>query len=361
MITEHSVSLEIDEDKIVSKDMPVFYNKAMSLNRTISLLVLKAYFQGHAKKLRIADILAGSGIRSLRFLREWLADSNIEYYILINDLNPELNSNMSSGLKKNFGKDEIEKIKDRLNITNKEANIALMQEKHLDYIDIDPFGSPNPYLDSAIKRVKHNGIIAITATDTAPLCGTYPKACRRKYFANPLRNQLMHESGLRILIRKAQLIGMQYERALIPILSLSVNHYMRVFFKVTESKELCNEIFKQHRFVDDNLAVTDKEQYGPLWIGKLYDKVFIEKMIRLNKYDDIEVEKLLQTLSEEYDCTGFFDTHEIASKNKTTAKNMNHMIDSLEKKGFIATRTHFKDTAIKTNATEKDIVQIMNE
>ena len=73
-----------------------------------------------------------------------------------------------------------------------------MNSTGFDYIDVDPFGSPNPFLDAAIKRIARDGILAVTATDTAPLCGTYTNACRRKYWAVPLRNELMHEIGIRI-------------------------------------------------------------------------------------------------------------------------------------------------------------------
>ena len=38
---------------------------------------------------------------------------------------------------------------------------------YFDYIDIDPFGSPNPFLAAAIGRITRNGIVAVTATDTA--------------------------------------------------------------------------------------------------------------------------------------------------------------------------------------------------
>ncbi|MCU0373510.1 MAG: ATP-binding protein, partial [Ignavibacteria bacterium] len=40
-----------------------------------------------------------------------------------------------------------------------------------DYIDIDPFGSPCPFLDAAIKRLSRGGILAVTATDTSALAG----------------------------------------------------------------------------------------------------------------------------------------------------------------------------------------------
>ena len=45
--------------------------------------------------------------------------------------------------------------------------LAILHSKGFDYIDLDPFGSPNIFLDSAVKRLGRNGILAVTATDTA--------------------------------------------------------------------------------------------------------------------------------------------------------------------------------------------------
>jgi tRNA G26 N,N-dimethylase Trm1 len=50
----------------ISKKLPVFYNPDMKLNRDICVLLLKAL----PIELRIADILAGTGVRSIRLLKE---------------------------------------------------------------------------------------------------------------------------------------------------------------------------------------------------------------------------------------------------------------------------------------------------
>jgi len=357
MIQEHSIKLNIITEPIVSKRLDIFYNTIMSLNRTITILMMKTYFKD--KKIRIADVLAGTGIRSLRLIKEFLHDK--DYFVLLNDKNPEINKTFETALKDNFSDDEIKEIKQNTKITNKDANLAMMQEKFFDYIDIDPFGSPNPFLDTAIKRTKSKGMIAITATDTSALCGTYPKACRRKYFAEPIRNHLMHETGLRILIRKAQLIGMQYDKALIPVLSISTHHYMRVFFKVITSKEKCNEIVKQHKFIDSKSKITDEKKYGPIWIGKLYDKEIVKTMLESSKeYDDKQLTKLLTTINDEYDCLGFYDTHEISSEHKIEVKKIDKIIFELKKQGFQASRTHIKDTGLKTDASIKDVLKAIN-
>jgi len=51
------------------------------------------------------------------------------------------------------------------------------------------------------------GFLAVTATDTSALTGTYPKATKRKYWADSYRTEFLHEQAIRILIRKVQMIG----------------------------------------------------------------------------------------------------------------------------------------------------------
>ncbi|MCH8014668.1 MAG: hypothetical protein IH823_07840 [Candidatus Dadabacteria bacterium] len=157
----------------------------------------------------------------------------------------------------------------KIKIYNKDANLFLLNSNGFDYIDIDPFGSSNSYLEAAIKRISRNGILAVTNTDTAALTGTYPKACVRKYWSMPKRDYMMHETGLRILIRKVQLVAMQYEKALFPIFSYFKDHYFRIFFQCSKGKKLCDEIAEKHGMINDA---------GPLWVGNLWDSRLSNKI-----------------------------------------------------------------------------------
>src|SRR3989338_1247899 len=172
----------------------------MKLNRDISILLLQQF-----PPMNICDLLAGTGIRAIRMAKELKHKS-----IAANDNNKKA----VDLIKKNMGCNKV-----KFKVYNEDANLFLLSSKGFDYIDVDPFGSSNPFLDAAIKRVSRDGILAVTNTDTAALTGTYQKTCIRKYWAVPKRDYMMHETGLRILIRKVQLIGMQYEKALIPVFS----------------------------------------------------------------------------------------------------------------------------------------------
>ena len=67
LIKEGKATVKVPVVKTVSKEMDVFYNPVMKFNRDISVLLLNSIDKS---KLGIADPLAGSGIRSIRFLLE---------------------------------------------------------------------------------------------------------------------------------------------------------------------------------------------------------------------------------------------------------------------------------------------------
>lgn len=44
-------------------------------------------------------------------------------------------------------------------------------------IDIDPYGSPSAFLDSAIQSIADGGLLMCSATDMPVLCGGHTAAC----------------------------------------------------------------------------------------------------------------------------------------------------------------------------------------
>jgi len=340
MITEGKVKLKVETKKIVSKEMEVFYNPVMKFNRDISVLLLSCL----ESEFRIGLPLSGSGIRAIRFLLELnkkvVKEISINYY----------SKNAIKNIKSNLRLNKINPGK-KIIISNKDANLFMLESCGFDYIDIDPFGSPNMFLDSAVKRISRKGILAITATDTAPLCGTYPKACLRKYWAKPLLNENMHEIGLRILIRKVQLIGAQFDKALIPIFSYSKDHYLRVFFRAVKGKQEVDKIMKQHDYFNEA---------GPMWLGNLEDSKLAAKMSKKNDIE--ENQKFLNVISSEskVNVVGFYDIHAISKRNKTKQlPKIEDIIKKLKAKGNKASRTHFSGTGIRSNAKLNQIVNLL--
>jgi tRNA (guanine26-N2/guanine27-N2)-dimethyltransferase len=53
-------------------------------------------------------------------------------------------------------------------------------------VDLDPYGSPSRLLDAAVQAVGEGGLLLVTATDMAVLCGNNGEACYAKYASYPL-------------------------------------------------------------------------------------------------------------------------------------------------------------------------------
>jgi tRNA (guanine26-N2/guanine27-N2)-dimethyltransferase len=379
IVTEGKAAIRIKKADKISREMDVFYNPVMKLNRDISILLLNSVSKNN---MQIALPLAGSGIRGIRFLKE--LHKNKVKSVDFNDYSSKSVNSIKNNLKLNkinkftiINSNNIKKIinksynniknnnynNKKIIIYNNDANLFLLNSTGFDYIDIDPFGSSNLYLEAAIKRISRNGILAVTNTDTAALTGTYPKACVRKYWSMPKRDYMMHETGLRILIRKIQLIGMQYEKALFPVFSYFKDHYFRIFFECVKGKKLCDEIALEHGMFNDA---------GPLWLGNLWDGKLVNKMYAtlLKNYNekilikDNELLKFLKIIKEEskINKVGFYDLHDIAKKRKLRIMiRKEELIKKIRKKGFKVSNTHFSGTGVRTDISYNRLLVLLKE
>src|SRR3989338_2156262 len=336
LIIEGKASIEVNPAKVVSKKMEVFYNPLMELNRSVSVLLLNSIGK---KGMQIALPLAGTGVRGIRFLKE--LDKGIIKSVCMNDYSKKAVSSIKKNLKLN-------KISSKVKVSMNDANLFLLNSKGFDYIDIDPFGSPNPFLYSSAKRLSRNSILAVTATDTSSLAGSHIKACIRKYWAMPLRTAIMHEIGLRILIRKCQLIAAQYDKALVPVYSYSSDHYLRVYMECRKGKSHVDSVLKMHGF---------HENAGPLWLGSLWNTKIAEAVFGLNK--EQKYAKFLKTISEEspIDSVGFYHLPSLASRHGNMPR-IGQLISELKSRGFKAARTHFMENSIRSNVPYEGLIEI---
>ncbi|MBR9693039.1 hypothetical protein GOV07_03870 [Candidatus Woesearchaeota archaeon] len=362
IISEGAVKARVPVVEKVSKEMEVFYNPVMKLNRDVSVLLLKVLGEERKKDkefegFRIGSPLAGTGIRECRFLVE--LDKGLLKEVHINDYSEDA----VKLIKKNISLNEDKLNCHEIEVSCDESDKFLLDSCGYGYIDIDPFGTPNPFLDAAVKRIQREGILAVTATDTSALSGTYEDSCLRKYWARPMRNHLMHDVGLRILIRKVQLIGSQFEKSLVPIYSYSKDHYMRVFFLCQkQGKKAAAAIIKQHQYLhycskclSINTSVSNNESCckkqtiwaGPLWIGPLWDKKLAKNIAKTNtswKHGQPKNQKFLDIIAAEAqeNLIGFYPFNLARKLSKKTPKKKEEL---LKRKGVYP--THFESNAVK--------------
>ncbi len=368
LITEGSAKIEIaGKLEKISRELPVFYNPAMAFNRSLTVLLLNSL---NKEEMRILDLLAGSGIRSLRFLLE-LEKKKLKE-IIINDGKKGFRRVM----KKNLRLNKI-KLNKKIVLQEQEANRFLVSAEGYDYIEIDPFGSPNEFLNNTIKHLAREGVLGVTATDTAPLAGKYPAACQRNYWAKPLRGELQHELGLRILIRKVQLMGAQFDKALTPIFSFYKDHYYRVFFFCEKGKQKADGVMLEHEYflycptcLNRKVSFFNKEKCscgkefvfaGPLWIGQLFDKVLAGEMCRKNTYP--ELQKFLEIAEKEAEVktVGFYCMHVLAGNLKKDIPKKEIIMAKLKKQKINFSETIFSPTGIRAAAEIETIKKLLND
>ena len=322
-----------------------FYNPSMQLNRDLSVVLCEFLVNSSKKELKLLDGLAASGIRGVRFANE--IEGNFE--VFVNDWNEE----SYKLIKKNIKKNSLENVESY----NKNLN-ALLSEEKFDYIDIDPFGSPVYFIDSAMRSIKDNGVIALTATDTATLCGVYPQVCWRRYSAMPFHCVCMKEVGLRILIGFVCRIAGMYDKEIMPILSYVTDHYFRAYVHIRKGAKKANKSMKNLKILNSGKIGIDevKRDIGPLWMGNLQDKktvqslrsIIFEKNTGYNK----DLWKLLDLIEEESEMPMFFyTTDSLSSLLKKSSPKSIVFFEKLRKQGYNVSKTHFSQTGFKTDAT----------
>jgi len=336
-----------------SKEKVPFYNPSMELNRDLSIVLCQFFVNNSSKKVSLLDGLAASGIRGFRIIGEVEGD----YEVFINDWDEEafklIEENYKNSNKKN------------VKIFNKNLNTILSENK-FDYIDIDPFGSPVYFIDSAMRSICNNGIIAITATDTAALCGVYPKVCLRRYGAKSFHSYVMHEIGLRILLGVLCRQAAVYKKGIEPLVSYSTDHYFRIYVRVRKGVDQANDAMKNFLTINSKNIPFSKGknvEVGPLWMGKLQNKKVIRELRTILFEKELKTKnnlwKLLDLLEGEADAPSFFyESSILASIWKKSPPKMKTIFEELVKKDFFVCRTHFTTSGFKTDAPLSEIEKL---
>ncbi|QDA32430.1 tRNA (guanine(26)-N(2))-dimethyltransferase [Thermococcus indicus] len=352
-------------------DAPVFYNPVMALNRDISVLAV-----GVLKPKRVLDALSATGIRGIRYALETQAEE-----VWLNDISEEAFKLILENVRLNLGIEGEWISEKRIAFRGEKEVVAnlddanrLMAEKfrYFDFLDLDPFGSPMEFLDTALRSVRRRGVLAVTATDTGVLCGAYRHACRRKYLAEPIRGELCHEVGLRILIGTVVRYAAKYDLGVEVLLAYYRDHYFRAFLRLRSGARKADGSLsnlgylwqdENGRFEYENSFMPGKPgTHGPLWLGPLKSQGFVDEMLDLARGYSLAHRKtlpFLETLAGELDVPFHYDTHALARRNGLQVGKLADIIEILRGKGYSATRTHFSPMALKTNAPFEEVLDTL--
>ena len=326
----------------------VFFNEQMAFNRDVSVMLLKAL---QRPSMTVADAMTATGARAVRIANEVPGTE-----VTANDISetaiPFINQNIELN-----------------GLTNIRANhgnmISLFAEESFDYVDLDPFGSPSLFIQSAVRGTRRRGVVAITATDTAPLAGAQAPKCRRRYQCEPVKGFLCHEGGLRILLCNiAREVG-KFDMGMRPILSFFADHYYRCYVELVPGTQACDRMLENlgyMRYDRETLERSVSPEYddlhklGPFWTGPLFDKELISRMDPTGTARERKCTKTLETWSQEIDSVPYlYDLSELSSFTKLSPPALEDMIAKLRETGD-ASRTHFSPTSFITTQSLDDIL-----
>ena len=107
--------------------------------------------------------------------------------------------------------------------------------------DLDPFGSPSPYIDSLLRRTRRWTHFCYCNWYCSAF-GKYPKVCFRKYFSRPINCTYSNETAIRILISFIGLLAGRMDLSIEPVFAHSHRHYSRVYVRVQVSSNEANKL-----------------------------------------------------------------------------------------------------------------------
>ncbi len=323
-----------------------FYNPAMRLARDVSV-ALAAVVAGDKADFRFLDAMAAVGARGLRVAHE-VAGSQVT----MADVNPEA----VAWIRRNA------EALDGTDATVHEGPFeALVVRDRFDWVDVDPFGTPAPFLDAAVRGVRSGGVLAVTGTDTATLNGVYPEACRRRYDARPMRAPFSKEVAVRLVAGAVARAAARHDRAAVPVLGYAMDHYVRIHFRVEDGAQKADAALASMGYAwsdgeDRGVASARPAEApwaGPLWAGPYVERDLVEAVVveARGRGFGRDVEKLLGRLAEEADAPALYTTMaELGRAGVDPLPKIDSQVDVLREAGHEASRTHFDPQGVKTDA-----------
>lgn len=371
--TEGKSTLLVPEESLtadVPPMEPAFFNPRGIENRDLSIIVYETFHHGTGKSLQFVDILCGIGARGIRVAKE----TNITK-IHLNDVNPKA----IEIAKKNA---EINHVIEKCIFSNDYAEHFLASSRkegnYFDIIDVDPFGTPTPFIEDAIRSVRRNGMISLTATDTPVLCGIHQKTAFRKYYGKSLRTEYCHEIGLRLMYSALAFAAARYDKGIKPIFCHSTRHYLKIYAIIVDGAEEGDKSLDEIGYIGhcsichDRIVLRENtglcrncgqklQIAGPLWVGKIFEKNFVKAMENTAK--KLGYRKYLKTINLAYEeAEGPISYHivsRVCDRLQITTPAIEKVIERLREKGYIATRTILNNRGIRTDAPINVIENIL--
>ncbi|KAK8442989.1 RNA methyltransferase tRNA(m5U54)methyltransferase [Candidozyma auris] len=420
-IEEFNIIKEGKASVLVPKQETVFYNHIQQFNRDLSVMAIRAWLaETNAKRhekmskkrkledetggnepiacedrkfVRILEALSASGLRALRYGHEVPQVSRI----VANDLLPAAVASINRSAEYNNLSDLVKGHEgDAITYMG-----SIKDNERFHVVDLDPYGTAAPFLESAVRSIMDDGLLMVTCTDAGVLAGNgYPEKCYALYGGSNFGNTFMgseanHEAGIRLILSTIANVAARHKKCIEPVLSLSIDYYFRVFVRVKTSpaqvKQLASTMMLVNHCVGCGYQVEQRmgrvsgnkfqtpraspvgpncpccgspfHVAGPMWGGKLHNKEFVEKVLSINRAADTSVygtteriKGMLTLAKEEIETPFYTNLGRLPSLFKASTIPLTEFARALGNLGHRVSLTHAKANSIKTSAPWEDVL-----
>lgn len=185
------------------------------------------------RPLRWLDLMAGCGIRSLRWGLEARGVSHQPVELWVNDADQERGALLAANLEPFQTFDGVS-LKLSEQPAERLLREAYLEHRFFDLIDLDPFGCPNALLQSTLQAMRFGGVLLVASTDGRSPTGHDRFAAVRRFGAAARAHPSSWELALRLqmaaIAREAWLLG----RGLEPLFSFSDGRTFRVAVRMRQ-------------------------------------------------------------------------------------------------------------------------------
>lgn len=391
---------------------PGFYNPRRRIGRDFVVLSVAQWLAAKAssssnnsRPARLLDATCATGIQGLRTAVEspLLARAMIsntanndhhdqgdeppELHVVLNDMDEDAanlaeNNTASVQLNQNYHGLNVK-------VTRRVAQ-ALMHEETFEVSVLDPFGSVQPFLDAALARAPHGGLIEVCATDVGVLYGTRPTVAARHYHGHLAhkRPPCYRERGVRLLLAAIAQAAGRHDRGVVPVYAVSTEHFCLVSVKVVRRAQSADATAKQVQRLRicrtcgavgteiktgqsktiglpqcdcDPIdgAGSDAQEEGPLWVGPLYDVDMVQGMAEISRLEEArgliskETCNLLEKMQQEAVVKSMFHRRPGVAAGGKIPKLVNVM-EELRSRSINTSRTHFCTKSLKSDASPEE-------
>jgi len=368
---EGSTDLYVPAESLRAKDpktFPAFFNPAARVNRDVSVAIAQATRPG-----TFLDALAGIGARGVRIANE--SSKSVEVTLV------EFNETSIKIARRNAKRNRVGK---RCQFVHEESNAYLHSRfgrlERFGAVDVDPFGTPAPYVQGALTSADDGAVVSMTATDTATLCGVYPTVAFRRYGVHLVKSEFAHEAAIRVLLGFCARVGGIVDTAIQPLAAHSTLHYLRVYFRVARGAAMSDRCLKEIGYVatcgtchEASMTASyspvcakcggKARSIGPQWVGKLVDGPIVTEAAK--DCAALEWRGAAEALAALEGVDGFppfgYSMEGITSRERISSVKFQRIVDALKASGWSAMRQPFGSSGLKTTASYKEVLAAVKE